>query len=175
MKEGKKLVMRTLPLASVLLSLGIPDAAQTPTIFDVSDVVVGTQRTPTRYFFAQGKWSDAGTHESASSTEIHCYKALEFCEVASAILFAGEATVQLNSFDILRWDEAEMIAVDSTPICMVNTLRADFRAKRVTLSSSDKGVTKDPFCKGTDKLGTAVLWGVDDVIKDQIERTSPKK
>jgi hypothetical protein len=56
--------------------------------------------------------------------------------------------MQLNSFDILRWDETEMIAVDSSPICLVNTLRFDFIARKVSLSSASKGETKDKMCNG---------------------------
>jgi hypothetical protein len=41
-----------------------------------------------------------------------------------------------------------MIAVDSSPICMVNTLRFDFAAKKVSLSSTSKGETRDKFCTG---------------------------
>ena len=66
-------------------------------------------------------------------------------------------------------------ATNSSPICIVNTLRADLVTKRITLSSSDKGVTKDPFCKGSDKLSTAVLWGLEDTTKDAVERAKSKK
>ena len=75
--------------------------------------------------------------------------------------------LNLTAFDILRWDSKEIIAVDSSPICIANTLRVDLITKRVTLSSSDKGVTKDPFCKGSDKLSTAVLWGMEDYDRTQ--------
>jgi hypothetical protein len=54
-------------------------------------------------------------------------------------------------------------------------MRVDLVTRRITLSSSDKGVTKDPFCKGSDKLPTAVLWGEEDFVKDQIDRTKAKK
>ena len=46
--------------------------------------------------------------------------------------------------------------------------------KRVTLSSSDKGLKTD-FCKGSDKLPTAVLWGMDDITKDAINRAKSKQ
>jgi hypothetical protein len=167
--------MRRLLSVLVAFALGVPVAAQKPVIFDVSDVVVGAQRIPTLYLFAEGKWSDSGEHIGAASTQIQCYKSLGFCDVANAFETDGEANVDLTAFDILRWDGKEIIAVDSTPICIANTLRVDLVTKRITLSSSDKGVTKDPFCKGSDKLSTAVLWGMDDVIKDAIERAKSKK
>jgi hypothetical protein len=161
--------------ACVALALAIPIAAQKPSVFDVSEVVVGAQKTPTLNLYAVGKWSDAGEHVGALSTEIQCYKALGFCDVASAEWNGADAIVDLTTFDILRWDSKEIIAADSSPICVVNTLRADLVTKRVTLSSSDKGVTTDPFCKGSDKLPTIVLLGANHLIKDEIQTTKPKK
>jgi hypothetical protein len=121
--------------AYALLLLGaLPCAGQKPSIFDVSTVVVGSQRLETLYTYAAGKWSDAGPDVGMISTEIHCYKRFGFCEVANAStspLTRGLASVSLTSFDILRWDASEMIAVDSSPICVVNTLRFDFVAKKV--------------------------------------------
>jgi hypothetical protein len=155
--------------------LATPVAAQKPIIFDVSNVVVGAQKIQTLYLFAEGKWSDAGEHIGAESTQIFCYKSLGFCDAASAQWNGSEAFVSLTAFDILRWDSQEIIAVDSSPICIVNTLRADLNAKRITLSSSDKGVTKDPMCKGSDKLSTAVLWGMEDIVKDAINRAKSKR
>ena len=73
--------------------------------------------------------------------------------------------MSLDGFDILRWDNRELIAVDSSPICVVDTLRADFVAKKVTLSSTSKGVTNYPFCKGMEKLPTAFLLGQEDAVK----------
>jgi len=167
--------MRWLWSACIAFALAIPVAAQKPIIFDVSNVVVGTQKIPTIYLFAEGKWSDAGEHVGADSTQIFCYKSLGFCDVANAIWNGSEAVVSLTAFDILRWDNQEIIAVDSSPICIVNTLRADLNTKRITLSSSDKGVTADPFCKGSDKLSTAVLWGMEDIVKDAINRAKAKQ
>jgi hypothetical protein len=167
--------MRRLLTAFIAFTLAAPLTAQKPIIFDVSDVVVGAQRIKTLYLYAEGKWSDAGEHIGAASTQIQCYKSLGFCDVANAFETFGEANVDLTSFDILRWDSKEIIAVDSSPICIVNTLRVDLVTKRITLSSSDKGVTKDPFCKGSDKLSTAVLWGLEDITKDAIERAKSKQ
>lgn len=159
----------------VVLALAIPLAAQKPVIFDVSNVVIGAQRIPTLYLYAEGKWSDAGEHIGPVSTQIECFKRLGFCEVAGAFTVGSGANVSLDSFDILRWDGREIIAVDSSAICIVSTLRVDLSAKRITLSSSDKGVTKDPFCMGSDKLPTAVLWGEEDIVKDAINRAKSKK
>jgi hypothetical protein len=167
--------MRRLLFTYFAFALVIPVAAQKPVIFDVSNVIIGAQKIQTLYLFAEGKWSDAGEHIGAASTQIQCYKSLGFCDVANAFEISGEAGVDLTAFDILRWDSKEIIAVDSSPICIVNTLRADLVTKRITLSSSDKGVTTDPFCKGSDKLTTAVLWGLDDITKDAVEKAKSKQ
>jgi hypothetical protein len=137
---------------------------QTPVIFDVSEVVAGAQRTETLYANAVGKWSDADDHLAVGSTEIHCYQRFGFCEEGDATYLGGQAGVTVTSLDILRWDNRELIAVDSTPICVVNTLRFDFAAKKVSISMALKGETKDAFCK-TIKASTAFLGGVDDEIK----------
>jgi hypothetical protein len=140
-----------------------------PLMFDVSTVVVGSQRLKTVYAFAVGKWSDAGPDVGINSTEIHCYKRFGFCEVAIAStssqsyrqlasLASGLAFVSLSSFDILRWDTNELIAVDSSPICLVNTLRFDFAAKKVSISSTSKGETRDKFCKELTPSMTATAF-----------------
>ena len=169
---------RRLILACVVSTIAISVAAQKPMVFDVSNVVAGAQRIPTLYLLAAGKWSNAGDRVGALSTEIHCYKSLGFCEVAHVFttgMSDGDANVALDSFDILRWDTHEMIAVDSSEICIVSTIRVDLVTKRITLSFSDKGVTKDPSCKGSDKLSTAVLWGLEDTTKDAINRAKSKQ
>ncbi|MFZ0304898.1 MAG: hypothetical protein WAL75_19555 [Terracidiphilus sp.] len=161
--------------ACAVFSLAIPAVPQRPVIFDVSDVTVGANKIQTGYLYAAGKWSDAGDRIGPLSTEIQCYKNLGFCAVANAFTTGDDANVSLDSFDILRWDSQEMIAVDSSAICIVSTLRADFATKRITLSSSDKGVTKDPLCKGSDKIPTAVLWGEKDIVKDAIGKAKSKR
>jgi hypothetical protein len=157
-------------LAAVLLSAILVQAQdQTPEILSVSQVVAGAQRTKTLYALTMGKWSDADDHLAVQSTEIHCYERFGFCEEADALYVGGQAGVNLNSFDILRWDKQELIAVDSSPICVVNTLRFDFAAKKVTITMSLKGETKDPFCKDM-KATTAFLGGVEDQIKKDIKK-----
>jgi hypothetical protein len=145
--------------AYALLLLGtLPCMAQQPLIFDVSTVVVGSQRLETLWAHAAGKWSDAGSDVGINSTDIYCYKRFSFCEVASASISFRLASVNLSSFDILRWDTSEMIAVDSSPICLVNTLRFDFAAKKVSISSTSKGETRDKFCKDLTPSMTATAF-----------------
>jgi hypothetical protein len=132
--------------------------AQQPLIFDVSTIVVGSPKFETLWAYAVGKWSDAGPDVGKISTEIHCYKRFGFCEVASASTSFRLASVSLVSFDILRWDTSEMIAVDSSPICLVSTLRFDFAAKKVSISSALKGETKDKFSKNLTPSMTATAF-----------------
>jgi hypothetical protein len=142
-----------------LLLLGaLPCVAQQPLIFDVSTVVVGSQKLETLWAYAEGKWSDAGPDVEINSTEIHCYKRFGFCEVASASSSSKLASVSLSSFDVLRWDTSEMIAIDSSPICLVNTLRFDFAAKKVSISSASKGETRDKLCKDLPLAATATAF-----------------
>ncbi len=166
--------------AFFVLALEIPAAAQKPVVFDVSNVVVGAQKIQTLYLYAAGKWSDAGDHAGPLSTDIRCYKTLGFCDVASALLeeFSGTTIASLDTFDILRWDNNEIIAVDSSPVCIVNTLRVDLITKIITLSSTFKGATKDSYCKEkdwTDKPSTAFLWGLEDIKKDAINKAKSKR
>jgi hypothetical protein len=152
----------------LLLLSGFAANAQTPQVLDVSDVVAGTQRLETRYALAIGKWSDAGKDVAILSTEIHCYKKFGFCEVANALPMSGQATVSLSTFDILRWDEREIVAMDNSPICIVNMLRFDLAAKKVTLSSSSKGLeAQNKICKNVAASTgtTSFLTGLDDEHK----------
>ena len=167
--------MQRFLFACAVLAFAIPVAGQKPTVFDVSDVVVGAQRIPSRYLYAVGKWSDAGDHVAPDSTSIQCYKALGFCDVASAHWNGAQATADLSSYDILRWDAKEIIAVDSSPVCIVNTLRADLETKRVTLSSASKGETSNPICKSLESLPTEYLLGFKEAIDKQFDRSHPVK
>lgn len=132
--------------------------AQHPYIFDVSTIVVGSQRVETPWVWAVGKWSDSGDQIGLNSTEIHCYQRFGFCEVANASTVAGLPSVNLTSYDILRWDKSEMIAVDSSPVCFVNNLRFDFAAKKVSLSSASKGETRDKVCTDVTPSMTATAF-----------------
>jgi hypothetical protein len=165
MNPQDSLILRTFrTVIAIFMTIGavVPAAAQKPLIFNVSNVVIGAQRIGTAYFLATGKWSDDSADAGLSSTEIHCYKRLGFCEVAGA--YPGN-NVGLTEFDILRWDSQEMVAEDNSAICVVGILRADFIRKRVTMSSADKGVNKDPFCAGSNRVPTAVLLGSADSMK----------
>jgi hypothetical protein len=149
----------------MLVSLvGVASAqSKSPQIFDVSEVTVGAQHINTLYALAVGRWSDAEKDAGPISAEIECYKRLGFCADAEASLSHGQATVGLDDYAILRWDSKELIAVDSSPMCLVNTIRFDFRNKLVTYTPALKGETANPICKGIKdtKPGTAFLEGIE--------------
>ena len=170
---------KVLSMFAVLFLASIAHAQKHPEIFDVSDVVMGAQRLPTRYLYAAGAWSDASEMENALSVQIECYKRIDLCNVARAVVVQGPGSVgvALDGFDILRWDEREMIAVDSSAICVVNTIRADFMAKTITISSAKKGTKlaeKDPFCKDVDQ-STAFLVNHEEVTKKIVQKANQKK
>jgi hypothetical protein len=151
-----------------------------PEIFDVSDVVLGTHKLDTTYLYAAGAWSDADEIKNALSVHIECFKRIDYCSVAEPVVVGkgpGSVGVSVDGFDILRWDDREMIAADNTPICVVNTIRADFIAKTVTISSGKKATKladEDPVCKHVD-LSTAVLVNHEEVTKKIIEKAKQNK
>jgi hypothetical protein len=104
---------------------------------------------------------------------IECYKKLGLCSEAEAYSLVGEAWVNLETLDILRWDSQELIAVDSSPVCQVNQIRFDFKTKQVTATKSLKGESKDPFCKDL-KSTTAFLGGLKDELK-RIDKGAAQK
>lgn len=123
-------------LAFLGVMLGTFLGAQTPELLKVTPQAI----------LAWGNWLDAGDDIGPHSTEVHCYKHLSLrgCRCLNG---GGRARVDINDYDILPWHTVEMIAVDGRHICLVNTLRVDFREKKVSLSVISKGETKDASCK----------------------------
>jgi hypothetical protein len=161
----KRIAVAVAGVIWTLISLAGLASAQSkpPVIFDVSEVVVGAQRIPTLFAHTAGKWSDARQGTGYLATDIQCFKRLAFCADADAFpvesgdLGGRQANVSLDTYDIVRWDDNELIAVDSTPMCDVRTIRFDFRKKMVSYTSTLKN--EDAVCKGA-KTTTAFLEGV---------------
>ncbi len=150
------------PLISILLAIGFvaPSMAQHPSVFKVTNTAVGTRRIPTRFFLASGRWSNANEHVGPLSTEIHCYKALGFCKVASAEWGGSDSFVRLGSFEISHWDGKEILAVDNSYTCAMIFVRVDFARESVTISSTSKNARGDGICKNNlDKIEPASLLG----------------
>ena len=169
--------MKSMALGCVLTLAAPLLMAQEPEILNVSSVVVGSQRLETLWAYAMGKWSDAGEDVGTNSTQIQCYKRFGLCEAASAYSMAGQAWVNLDTFDILRWDDREMISVDSSPACTVNTLRFDFVSKKVSISSASKGETRNGLCKEiiSATAHTAFLIGVKDELNHISSESAPSE
>lgn len=144
--------MRRPLLVAVFLFFAVSARAQKPMLFNVSRGIVGARRIPTLYFHALGKWSDAGGHVGLLSTEIKCYKAFGFCDVANAHWILSQASVTLRTFEIVRWDNTAIIAVDRAPLCERDTIRAELPKKKVTMSSIDT-------CTATHKIPNSMLIG----------------
>ena len=159
----------------LLIAASLSAQEQTPEVFGTpSTVVVGTQKIETVYTWAQGKWSNAGDLQGTNSTIIHCYQRFGFCEEAEGYSFGGKAWVNLTTLDVLRWDDEELIAVDSSPVCAVDTIRFDFHTKQVSYTVTAKGVTKDmpemsrKLCESV-KPTTDFLAG----LKDELKKIKP--
>ena len=111
-----------------------------------------------------------GATARASGVEIDCDKRFGFCEAASAL---PGGVVDLTSYNILRWDNHELVAEDTSPICEVNTLRFDLVAKKVSISSVQKTdglANKDPLCKDLGVAPPAFLGGMQDKINQDLGR-----
>jgi len=149
-------------LVILLGTMTVPVAAQsqTPRRFDVRSVTVGAQRTETLWAHALGKWWSTGDELVSGSAEIMCYKRFGFCVEASAWC-QGLPEAVLSTFEILRWDASELIAVDSSPACVVNTLRFNFATKKVSVTSGLRDEANDLLCKGYKPM-TAFLGGAKD-------------
>lgn len=164
LRSNRRNNMKTLIL-SALIALTLNAETPQPLGFDISTVRIAATGLVTPWVFAEGKWSDGGPKLEVNSTEIHCYQRLGFCSVATAFVGFDKASVMLNDFDILRWDEHEIIAVDSSPTCAVNTIRFDLDKKTVTISGTMKAPPTNAFsrrlCKATkaDITSTAFLTG----------------
>jgi hypothetical protein len=158
-------------LLLILTALSLPGIADGPVIYSVGPEVVGTGNLPTLYAFAIGRWSNPRPKAGRRSTEIHCYKRFSFCEVAdSRINDDAQAAVTLETFNIVRWDEHEMIAVDSDSLaaaCAVKTLRFDFLNTQVSLGATSKGLEGNIFCEGVDIAVTSFLIGKDDYTRKE--------
>jgi hypothetical protein len=126
-----------------------PEAGPHPEIFWVDKVTVGTNRILTLAFSATGKWwpdtdsidPKASAQTGPLSAEIRCFKDFAFCERVGAVVAVGPpmTVVVVEDFDILRWNDKEIIAVDNEETCDVLTLRVEIPTKRVSLDRVPKG------------------------------------
>ena len=93
-------------------------------------------------FTATGNWIPANPKDEpafASETEIDCFKQSMSCVEGTAEFYMGHPHITLEYLQVLKWDNDEIIATDSTGICMTVTIHVTFAEKRI---SSLKGQLK---------------------------------
>ena len=151
-------------VAFILLSSQL--FGQSPLIFVVNKALIGS--TPTLTFDAVGRWSPDKESSGSPligpmSARVRCFKSLGFCERVGVVVAAGPVTgALLQDFNITKWDDHEITAVDNTAPCVVSTLRIKFRVKTVAQDKKLKSPGNDPSCKEFTHLdeGTSFLVGI---------------
>jgi hypothetical protein len=156
MKSRNKisLVMSELVLSALLIATsGILAASQGSLAFQYFPLLtVGPQKIETAYLHAIGTWSDDTAPVGFSSTEIDCFSSSSICEAATAVVAVG---VQVQMFEVLRWNTREIIAEEPRGYCGADILRIDLVKKTVTVSPIAKG--KRPCGPGLEHSSPAVL------------------
>jgi len=159
----------TFAFAFILLSVRL--FGQSPLSFDVANVVVGSKGTATTTLDAVGRWSP--DEESGGSpllgpmsAEVRCFKTFRFCERLGAIVASASSSTTVlvvQDFEIARWDDKEILAIDDTAPCVTSALRVNFMAKTVQQSRALKTSAKDRSCKEFSHLDewTTFLVGID--------------
>jgi hypothetical protein len=72
-----------------------------------------------------------------SVVQIHCEKPSKTCDWASAAVVNGRASLDVGQFEILKWDNVEILAREkggSRLGCDTDTLTIDFRSQAVTMT-----------------------------------------
>jgi hypothetical protein len=159
----------TSAIAFILLSARL--FGQSPLSFDVANVMVGSKGIATTTLNAVGRWSPDEESMGSSflgpmSAEVRCFKTFGFCERIGAIVTSGSSSATVlvvQDFDVVRWDDKEILAVDDTAPCVTNTLRVNFGAKTVEQSRALKTSVKDRSCRKFSHIDewTTFLVGID--------------
>ena len=159
------------PFAIAFILLSVRLFGQSPLSFDVANVAVGPKGIATTTLDAVGRWSP--DEESGGSpllgpmsAEVRCFKTFRFCERLGAIVASVSSSTTVlvvQDFEIARWDNKEILAIDDTAPCVTSTLRINFMAKTVEQSRALKTSTKDRSCKEFSHLDewTTFLVGID--------------
>jgi hypothetical protein len=114
-------------------------------------------------FYSVGRWALADNEKMAfeSETEIDCDPQRKFCVESTAELSYGAPHVNVEWFEVEKWDDNGIIATSSTSLCMVRTMVISFGAKSITASSAQKTMPKDKkeACKffGADETDSEVF------------------
>ncbi len=104
---------------------------------------------------AKGKWK-ATTGRPGDEVAfkhvvaIECSKSSRECLECTANVVEGEPDVELEHYEIVRWDANEILAQNDSPDCMTNQLVINFKEQSVMAIDAPKtGTTKklDDICK----------------------------
>jgi hypothetical protein len=115
---------------------------------------------------ARGSWktlSDEKEDEPRSATNIYlnCMKDTKTCYEASA-RDEGYPRADLNFYEITKWNDFSLEAVDNAPVCVKNVLTVELKTARVVLSDllrQDDEKTVQTCAKFGFKKNTAFkLW-----------------
>jgi hypothetical protein len=105
----------------------------------------------TRTVSTRGTWiTERGTTEELLTTTIECRKArMECIESAARVLFvSGEGLLESNQtgFEVVRWNEAEIVTKPAEGKCATRQLVLDLKEKRALSkvgASEEKGVCRE--------------------------------
>ena len=110
-------------------------------------------------FYSVGKWEMANNEKMAfpTETEIDCDPNGKFCVEATADYSFGKPHVNVEFFQVVKWDRNGIIATSSNSICMVRTLVVSFPEKSITGTRSLQKMTDDKkeACKFFGAEGTS--------------------
>jgi len=105
---------------------------------------------------AKGKWK-ATTGRPGDEVafkhvvSIECSKSSrEYLECTANVLEGGQPDVDLEHYEILRWDANGILAQNDSPVCMTNQLVINFREQSVLAIDAPKSIRtkiRDDFCK----------------------------
>jgi hypothetical protein len=122
-------------------------------LFIVCATLAQPQRSNTIYFnydkgsfTATGNWIPANPKDKpafVSETEIDCFKQNMSCVEGTAELFMGHPHITLEYLQILKWDNDEILATDSTGICMTVTMQITFAEKRISSTHAMKRLDQE--------------------------------
>jgi hypothetical protein len=106
-------------------------------------------RSPNGNISAHGSWVEVSEKKMPNRVvEIDCVKSSMKCDWASASVINGRASLDVGTFEILKWDTAELIAkaiFGSRLDCYADALIMDFHTNSVMLTQVPK-IPADKSC-----------------------------
>ncbi len=100
-------------------------------------------------FSATGKWvskpSNPKNEPFPQEVEIDCFKGKhgDVCVEATAEYYMGHPHISVSYLDILKWDKDGIVAIDSSGVCMTNTVLINFADQSISDTVSLKKLTDE--------------------------------